>query len=162
MTSETILIEIFVCSCLPLEHFKDLFNQASTAISSAKFDYTILVQFSTVLAGFISVTVPVALSIVSRHTDEYKDKEISESFLKERCYRYQIYIIPLLVISALILFGLKVDHGWLVYSIIFLDVISFIMFVYFLTIVGQYATNFDTYYSNKLKKDADEIVQGKK
>ncbi|MDF3077581.1 MAG: hypothetical protein K0S09_1470 [Sphingobacteriaceae bacterium] len=162
MTTKTILIQILACSCIPLEYLKELFNQGITALSDAKFDQTILVQFSTVLAGFISITVPVALSIVSRHTEDYKDKEISESFLKEWCYKYQIFAIPFLVISALLLFGLKVDHGWPVYSIIALDVISFMVFVYFLTVVGQYATNFDTYYSNKLKKDADEIVHGKK
>jgi hypothetical protein len=140
-------------------YIHDFFENLSTWMSNACFDPTVLVLFSTVLAGFISITVPVALSIVSRHTDEYKDKEISESFLQEPTYRFQIIVVPFFVVFAIILFGLKVNHGWPVYLAITLNIMSFVVFVKFLRIVGIYATNFDDYYITKLKDEADEVIQ---
>ena len=149
------------CQCNLVNQVKDLFQHLSDTLSKQVFDPTVLVLFSTVLAGFISVTVPVALSIVSSHTKDYKDKEISESFLHEPTYRYQIIALPIIVVCAILTFGMKINHGWLVYLMITLNIISFIVFVWFLNIFGQYATNFDTYYSDKLKHEANEIIQGK-
>lgn len=161
MPEETLSTLAF-CGCSLARDFFDWFGDRLHELANVPFDHTILVLFSTVLAGFISITVPVALSIVSRHTDEYKDKEISDSFLNEPSYAFQVYAVPILVVFALLVFGLKVDKGWLVYLILLTDILSFAGFVVFLHVFGKYATNFDTYYSDKLKREADEIVQTKK
>jgi amino acid transporter len=159
MLPNSTLSFILGCGCFDFQPISDFFSRSWNNLMSICFDYNVLVLFSTVLAGFISITVPVALSIVSKHTDEYKDKEISESFLDEPSYRIQVYIVPVLVVFALLCFGLKLTHGFFVYLILLSDIAAFGIFIRFLHIFGQYATNFDTYYSDKLKKDSDEIVQ---
>ena len=124
-----------------------------------QFDRTVIVLISMIIAGFISITIPLALNIVSGYTKEYKDKEIAESFLKERTYRYQVYwILPQIVITIIIL-ALKVESGWLIYAMILSDSISITVFIFFIRVMQQYSTNFDEYYSNKLKKEADEILR---
>jgi uncharacterized Tic20 family protein len=122
------------------------------------FDRTIIVLFSTVIAGFISITIPLALGIVSKHTEEYKDREISESFLKEWTYKYQVYVVLPIIFLSIFILACKIESGFLILSMIVLDFFTIIVFILFIRVVQQYATNFDDYYSNRLKKEADAIV----
>ncbi|MBD1385896.1 hypothetical protein IDJ75_11445 [Mucilaginibacter rigui] len=115
---EKILSTLAFCGSSLARDFFHWFGDRLHELANVPFHHTILVLFSTVLAGFISITVPVALRIVSRHTDEYKDKEISDSFLNEPSYAFQVYAVTILVVFALLVFGLKVDNGWLVYLIL--------------------------------------------
>lgn len=162
MPHDIVFNGILACICETYRYIAESFKQLIATLEAVNFDRNILVLFSTVLAGFISITVPVALSIVARHTEEYKDKEISESFLHEPTYVYQVIAVPIFVVYALILFGLEVTKGLAVYIVIVLDILSFFVFIAFLFKVGQYAANFDDYYSNRLKKEADAIIQKKK
>ena len=125
-----------------------------------EFDRNLIVQYSMIIAGFISITIPIALGIVSTHTSEYKDKEISNSFLKEWTYQYQVYLVLPIIYLSVAALALKIEKGWIVYLLMLVDLFSIIVFIKFIQVVQQYATNFDDYYSKKLKKEADEIIQG--
>lgn len=136
--------------------FSDLFDY----LLQLKFDRNLIVQYSMIIAGFISISIPIALGIVSTHTSEYKDKEISNSFLREFTYRYQVYFVLPIIYVSIGMLALQVETGWLIYLLMFADLFSIVVFILFIRIVQQYATNFDDYYSQKLKKEADEIIQG--
>lgn len=139
--------------------FKCKLEDVLDMLLALQFDRTVIVLISMIIAGFISITIPLALNIVSGYTKEYKDKEIAESFLKERTYRYQVYwILPQIVLTIIIL-SLKVESGWWIYAMILSDCISITVFIFFIRVMQQYSTNFDEYYSNKLKKEADDILQ---
>ncbi|MGF7077046.1 hypothetical protein [Mucilaginibacter sp. 3215] len=125
-----------------------------------KFDRNLIVQYSMIIAGFISITIPIALGIVSTHTSEYKDKEISNSFLKEWTYQYQVYFVLPIIYVSIGMLSLSIETGWMMYLLMLVDLFSIIVFIMFIRIVQQYATNFDDYFSRKLKKEADEIIQG--
>ena len=120
-----------------------------------------VIQYSAIIAGFVSISVPISLDIVSRYTVDYKDKEIATAFLKDWRYRFQIWINLTIVFLSIILLASDIKNGGWMFFIIVLDLIAFVVFICFLIIVQQYATNFDEYYSKKLKKRSDEIIQGK-
>src|SRR5688572_9058884 len=67
-----------------------------------------IIQYSAIIAGFISITVPIALDIVSKQTEDFKDREISELFLNHWLYKFQIYINLLIVVFSILLIGLNV------------------------------------------------------
>ncbi|MFP5082159.1 hypothetical protein [Pedobacter sp. JCM 36344] len=123
------------------------------------FEKDFVAQFSAIIAGFISITIPIALDVVSRQTENYKDKEISESFLNERTYKFQVnWILPVAFLSIMI-YAFKVESGYWIWLVILLDALAMANFILFIKVVQQYATNFDNYYSTKLKREIDEIIQ---
>lgn len=128
-------------------------------LMSQNFSPDFIVQYSSIIAGFISISIPIALGIVSAHTNEYKDREISTSFLREWTYIFQVYfILPICYVSILLL-SIGVTQGWLVLLVMFADLSAIIIFILFLRLVQVYSTDFDNYYAERLKKEADEIIQ---
>lgn len=132
-----------------------------SAIVNFGADPQYIIQYSGIIAGFISITVPIALDIVSKHTEDFKDKEISNLFLKTWLYRFQVYINLTIVFLCILLIAMGIKTGIWMLLIIVLDLLAIVVFVFFLRMVQQFATNFADYYSTKLKKRSDEIVQGK-
>ena len=137
----------------------DEINGVITIISQVDLDKAVVIQYSAIIAGFISITIPIALDIVSRQTEVYKDKEISESFLKQWTYRYQLYIVLSIVFATILIFSFTNTPKWVCWFIILADAISIIVFILFIRLVQQYATNFEEFYSQRIKKESDEIVK---
>lgn len=124
-------------------------------------DTNSVIQYSAIIAGFISVTLPIALDMISKHTEDFKDKEIAEIFPKHGLYQFQLYANLLIVFVSILMIAFKITSGILILFIIYMDLVAIVMFIMFLRLIQEYATNFAQFYSDKLKKDSDEIVQGK-
>lgn len=128
-------------------------------LMSQDFNPDFIVQYSSIIAGFISISIPIALGIVSAHTSEYKDREISTSFLREWTYIFQVYfILPICYLSILLL-SVGISKGWLIILVMFADLLAIIFFILFLRLVQVYSTDFENYYAERLKREADEIIQ---
>lgn len=146
------------CNSLTISEW---FSNSYSAVMNFGADPQYIIQYSGIIAGFISITVPIALDIVSKHTEDFKDKEISNLFLKTWLYRFQVYINLTIVFLCILLIAMGIKSGIWMLLIIVLDLLAIVVFVFFLRMVQQFATNFADYYSTKLKKRSDEIVQGK-
>lgn len=149
MLSYKILI---LCGCKPWGIIVDTLN--SLPVLNAE----TVIQYSAILAGFISITMPIALSIVSRQTEVYKDSDISGYFLKNWRYRFQLYGVLTVVFFSIILFALDIKSNILNWAIVCLDLISMVAFVLFMRLVQKYAIDVEEYLANKFKSDSDDIV----
>ena len=118
-----------------------------------------IIQLSAISAGFVSITVPIALNIVSNLSKEYKDKEISELFLKSKRYRLQVFLNLAIVFFSIILLAYEAKEGiWLILVIV-LDIVAIGAFISFISLVETFSLSFDDYLSKKLKTRSNQIVQ---
>lgn len=148
-------IFLLSCKCIPFEKLKIFFSSLTLPVLEPE----IVIQYSAIIAGFISITIPIALSIVSRQTEVYKDSEISADFLKNWRYRFQLYGVLFIVFSSIIVFALKLDNNILNWLIITLDAFTMFAFILFMRLVQKYAIDVEEYLSRKIKNDSDEIVR---
>ena len=148
------IIDRFECS-----PFYCWFSDKMDYLLQLPFDRNMMVQYSMIIAVFISITIPIALGTVLAYTKEYRDKEINKSFLREPTYCYQVYfVLPAIFLSILSL-ALGVQSGWIMYALLLFDLFSILVFIQFIRVVHQYTTNFEEYYSNKLKRQSNDIVE---
>jgi hypothetical protein len=118
-----------------------------------------IIQLSAISAGFVSITVPIALNIVSNLSQEYKDKEIAELFLKSKRYRLQVFLNLAIILSSIILLAYEAKEGIWFILVIVLDIVAIGAFILFISLVGKFSVSFDDYYSNELKRRSNKIVQ---
>lgn len=149
------ILTIFECSPV-----NAIWLEIVTRLCKADLDAASVIQYSAIISGFISITLPISLDIVSRHSEDFKDKDISILFLSDWKYRFQVYINLVIVFISILLISLKLySFGWMLFVVI-MDFIAIVVFILFIRMVQVYATNFADYYSGILKNDSDEIVRG--
>ncbi|NOT73382.1 MAG: hypothetical protein HOP08_00540 [Cyclobacteriaceae bacterium] len=140
-------------------NLKDWWLSLHEQIKTWNLDSQSIIQYSAIIAGFISITLPIALDMMAKHTEDFKDKEISEIFPNHFLYRFQLFANLTIVFMSILMIALRVEGIWIL-LILFADGFAIIMFVRFLILIQSYATNFAEIYSNQLKENSDKIVRG--
>jgi hypothetical protein len=119
---------------------------------------SIKLSMAAILGTSISISIPFTLNAVSRHSDRYKDQEISSIILHDPYYKLMIYfvlpLIPILILTAVVKDNTIID---ITAFILFLY--SILILLFYLKKLASYSTNFDTIVKDYYKKIANECIK---
>lgn len=107
----------------------------------------------------IGVSIPIALQVVNKTADRYRDQEIAKIFIHELLYKIQ-YILFLSNIIAVVFLRFINVKDLLIFSIVFFwFVLNVFCFFKFILLVERYATDTDKLLIEKLKAYVKNIIE---
>lgn len=128
----------------------------------ALLNYSPNLTFLSDLAAFegvlIGVAIPIALQVVTRTADRYRDPEITRFFTDEILYRLQyVFLLPNIAVAIFLRF-LDLSNPWLWLIFIWL-LIDIFIFYGFVRLVEAYVTNTDKLFLGKLRRNVEDFFQ---
>lgn len=115
-----------------------------------------LATFQGVLIG---VAIPIALQVVTRTADRYRDQEIAQFFIKEPLYRSQYFLFLSNIAITILLRFLNISSLPTLLLIFLWFLLNICIFYRFIRLVEQYATNTDRLLLGKLKRHVETILK---
>ncbi|HRJ29768.1 MAG TPA: hypothetical protein PLV21_03890 [Cyclobacteriaceae bacterium] len=135
-----------------------LWDSVNSWVGDFKLDSGILVNLSVIIASFITITIPIALGVVSNYANDYGEPEFARAFLDD--WRYKIQKAPVLLIAALciVLQATSLGNsGWFNLILVLSDLVAIIFFIRFIVHIEHYTIGFEQNIEEDLMRKGDAI-----
>lgn len=107
----------------------------------------------------IGLSIPISLQVVSWIADRYEDHELSQFFINEFIYKFQLRSALLNITLAVFLRATNILNPIILTAIYIWFIINIYAFYRFIKLIEEYAVEIDKVMLKKLKRSVDEIFK---
>lgn len=112
-----------------------------------------------VISTFLSVGLPVSVSVISEHLKQYNSVRISRLFTNEVTFRLMLYqLISVFIITAFLVFGIKSVVA--IYITLALTIFFLVSFYYFINRVVEYSISTDSIIEESTDAEIEDYIHG--